>query len=58
MGKSFWPNRWFDGKMDEGYLLDEALDEEGIQKMLEKDTSPVESKGKIAVVWGSVKKLN
>jgi hypothetical protein len=58
MGKSFWPNRWFDGKMDEAYLLDEALDEEGIQKIMEKDTSPVESKGKIAVVWGSVKKLN
>jgi hypothetical protein len=58
MGNSIWPNRWFDGKLDEAYLFDEKLNEAGIQNIMEKNTNPVESNGKISTVWGNIKNLN
>ena len=55
LGKSFWPNRWFDGNLDEVYLLDEALDEAGIQEIMMRDVSPVKPESKLASAWGNIK---
>jgi hypothetical protein len=58
MGNSVWPNRWFDGKLDEVYLFNESLDEAGIQKIMTGESSTVKPNGTITGVWGSIKKLN